>query len=153
MIIQLNDKALKRCIKRVKKILSVFILFLVHITPFQSTTVPANKLIPDSEELKLQDMLMLMLTPYIEKDLTKYYYPEISKDFSPHVTPWRIELIETRRNHFRGFQMQITFVIEPTDGGQYIPVGKDRMTYEISSGPEVKLINHTHLKTYKYTPE
>lgn len=49
--------------------------------------------------------------------------------------------------------MQITFEIEPTDGGQYIPVGKDRMTYEISSGPEVKLINHTHLKTYKYPPE
>ena len=35
----------------------------------------------------------------------------------------------------------------------YIPLGKDRMTYEISAGPEVKLINHTHLKTYKYPPE
>lgn len=133
--------------------LSVFILFLALITPFQSTKVSSNKLTQDSEELKLQDMLMLMLTPYIEKDLTEYYYPEISKDFSPHVTPWKIELIETRRNHFRGFQMQITFAIEPTDGGQYIPLGKDRMTYEISSGPEVKLINHTHLKTYKYPPE
>jgi len=44
-------------------------------------------------------------------------------------------------------------LLEPTDGGQYIPVGKDRMTYEISAGPEVKLINHTHLKTYKYPPE
>ena len=136
-----------------KKMLSVFILFLALITPFQSTTVSSNIITQDSEELKLQDMLVLMLTPYIEKDLTEYYYPEISKDFSPHVTPWKIELIETRRNHFRGFQMQITFVIEPTDGGQYIPLGKDRMTYEISSGPEVKLINHTHLKTYKYPPE
>ena len=136
-----------------KKMLSVFILFLALTTPFQSTTVSSNKLTQDSEELKLQDMLMLMLTPYIEKDLTEYYYPEISRDFPPHVTPWKIELIETRRNHFRGFQMQVTFVIEPTDGGQYIPLGKDRMTYEISSGPEVKLINHTHLKTYKYPPE
>nr|WP_279629544.1 DUF3888 domain-containing protein [Lysinibacillus capsici] len=36
---------------------------------------------------------------------------------------------------------------------QYNPIGKDRMTYEISYGPEVKLINHTHLKTYKYPPE
>lgn len=77
----------------------------------------------------------------------------ILKDFSPHVTPWKIELIETKRNYFRGFKMQITFEIEPTDDGQYIPVGKDRMTYEISAGPEVKLINHTHLKTYKYPPE
>ena len=136
-----------------KKMLLVFILFLALITFFQSTTVSSDKSTQDSEELRLQDMLMLMLTPYIEKDLTNYYYPKISKDFSPHVTPWKIELIETRRNHFRGFQMQITFEIEPTDGGQYIPVGKDRMTYEISSGLEVKLINHTHLKTYKYPPE
>lgn len=136
-----------------KKMLLIFILFLALITFFQSTTVSSDKSTQDSEELRLQDMLILMLTPYIEKDLTNYYYPKILKDFSPHVTPWKIELIETRRNHFRGFQLQITFEIEPTDGGQYIPVGKDRMTYEISSGPEVKLINHTHLKTYKYPPE
>lgn len=136
-----------------RKMLLVFILFLALITFFQSTTVSSDKSTQDSEELRLQDMLILMLTPYIEKDLTNYYYPKILKDFSPHVTPWKIELIETRRNHFRGFQLQITFEIEPTDGGQYIPVGKDRMTYEISSGPEVKLINHTHLKTYKYPPE
>ena len=96
---------------------------------------------------------MLMLTPYIEKDLNSYYYPKILKDFSPQVTPWKIEVIETRRvNNFRGFILQITFEIEPT-GSQYNPVGKDRMTYEISYGPDVKLINHTHLKTYKYPPE
>ncbi|WP_339258286.1 DUF3888 domain-containing protein [Lysinibacillus sp. FSL K6-3209] len=113
-----------------------------------------NEPLQDSNELRLQDMLMLMLTPYIEKDLNSYYYPKILRDFSPHVTPWKIEVIETKRvNGFRGFKLQITFKIEPTDGGQYIPVGKDRMTYEISYGPDVKLINHTHLKTYKYPPE
>jgi len=107
----------------------------------------------DTNELRMQDMLMIMLTPYIEKDLTSYYYPEIFRDISPHVTLWKIEVIETKRvNGFRGFTLQITFEIEPTDGGQYIPLGKDRMTYEISYGPDVKLINHTHLKTYKYSP-
>ena len=137
-----------------KKMLSVFILFLALITPFQSTTVSSNIITQDSEELKLQDMLMLMLTPYIQKDLISYYRPKILKDFAPQVTPWKIEVIETKRvNGFRGFQLQITFEIEPTDGGQWIPIGKDRMIYEISSGPEVKLINHTHLKTYKYPPE
>lgn len=30
-----------------------------------------------------------MFTPYIENDLTNYYYPKILKDFSPHVTPWK----------------------------------------------------------------
>ena len=137
-----------------KKMFLVFILSLTLITSFQSTTVSSDKPTEDSEELRLQDMLMLMLTPYIQKDLINYYHPKILKDFAPQVSPWMIEVIETKRvNGFRGFQIEITFEIEPTDGGQYISVGKDRMTYEISTGPEVKLINHTHLKTYKYPPD
>ncbi|WP_431027088.1 DUF3888 domain-containing protein [Lysinibacillus sp. LZ02] len=137
-----------------KKMFLVFILFLTLITFFQSATASSNKPTQDSEELRLQDMLMNMLTPYIENDLRNYYYPKIVKDFSPIVVPWKIEVLETRRvNGFRGLILQITFEIEPTDGGQWISIGKDRMTYEISSGPEVKLINHTHLKTYKYPPE
>ena len=137
-----------------KKMFLVFILFLTLIISFQSAKVSSDEPKEDSEELQLQDMLMLMLTPYIQKDLISYYRPKILKNFAPQVTPWKIEVIETKRvNGFRGFQLQITFEIEPTDGGQWIPIGKDRMTYEISSGPEVKLINHTHLKTYKYPPE
>ncbi|MEK5333765.1 DUF3888 domain-containing protein [Lysinibacillus sp. FSL W8-0992] len=137
-----------------KKKILVLLLSLALITSFQTTTVSFSEPMQDSNELRLEDMLMLMLTPYIEKDLNSYYYPKIFKDVSPHVTPWKIEVIETRRvNDFRGFILQITFEIEPTDGGQYIPLGKDRMTYEISYGPDVKLINHTHLKTYKYPPE
>ena len=134
--------------------LIVFLLSLVFITSSQKTIVSSAKPTQDSEELRLQDMLMSMLTPYIEKDLRNYYYPNIIKDFSPIVAPWMIEVKETRRvNGFRGFKLQITFEIEPTDGGQWIPIGKDRMTYEITSGPTVKLINHTHLKTYKYPSE
>lgn len=137
-----------------KKMLITFILFFVLITSIQTKTVSSYNSTKDSEELRLQDMLMLMLTPYIDKDLNSFYYPNILKDFSANVTPWKIEVIETKRvNSFRGFLLQITFEIEPTDGGHYIPVGKDRMTYEISPGPSVKLINHTHLKTYKYPSE
>ena len=137
-----------------KKMLITFVLALVLITSFQTTTVSSVKPTQDSEELRLQDMLMLMLTPYIQKDLISYYRPKILKDFAPQVTPWMIEVIETRRvNGFRGFLLEITFEIEPTDGGHHIPVGRDRMTYQISVGPEVKLINHTHLKTYEYSPE
>lgn len=137
-----------------KKIVLVFILSLVLITSFQTTTVSSEEPTQDSDQLRLQDMLMLILSPYIEKDLNRYYYPKILKDFSPAVTPWKIEVLETSRvNGFRGFKLQITFEIEPTDGGQWIPVGKDQMTYEISAGPEITLIKHTHLKTYKYPPQ
>ena len=134
-----------------KKMLFVFILFLVLIT---SSVVSSAKPTLDSEELRLQDMLMNMLIPNIEKDLRNYYYPNVVKDFSPIVAPWLIEVKETKRvNGFRGFKLQITFEIKPTDGGQWVPIGKDRMTYEITAGPTVKLINHTHLETYEYPPE
>ena len=138
-----------------KKGLFAVIISLVLVISFQTKIGFAiNEPTQDSEDLRLQDMLMLVLTPYIEKDLNSYYYPKIFRDVTPHVTPWKIEVIETRRvNHFRGFILQITFDIEPTDGGHWIPIGKDRMTYEISSGPKVKLINHTHLKTYEYPQE
>ena len=137
-----------------KKTLIAFILSLILIVSLQTTTALSTKPTQDSEELRLQDMLMNMLAPYISEDLHNYYYPKISKDFTPSVAPWKIEVIETRRvNDFRGFMLEITFNIEPTDGGHHVPVGKDRMTYRISYGPEVKLINHTHLATYKYTPE
>ncbi|WP_129691018.1 DUF3888 domain-containing protein [Gottfriedia acidiceleris] len=136
-----------------KKILITFILSTLLIIFFQTSPTLADEPTQDSEELRLQDMLMNMLTPYIREDLDKYYHPKILKDFSPQVTPWLIEVIETRRvNHFRGLILEITFEIEPDDGGHHVPVGKDRMTYQISYGPEVKLINHTHLKTYKYPP-
>lgn len=137
-----------------KKMLITFILSLVLITSFTTATLSSVKPTQDSEELRLQDMLILMLTPYIQKDLISYYHPMILKDFAPQVTPWMIEVIETKRvNGFRGFILEITFEIEPTDGGHHIPVGKDRMTYQISVEPEVKLINHTHLKTYEYPAE
>ncbi|MGE7823719.1 DUF3888 domain-containing protein [Paenibacillus sp. NPDC093718] len=137
-----------------KRILITFMLSLVCINSFQTTTFSSDKPTHDSEELRLQDMLMNLLSPFIEKDLHNYYYPKIFSDFSPVIAPWKIEVIETRRvNDFRGFILEITFEIEPTDRGHWIPIGKDRMTYEISSGPRVKLINHTHLATYKYPPE
>ncbi|AMO33801.1 DUF3888 domain-containing protein [Lysinibacillus sphaericus] len=137
-----------------KKSLSALIISITLVLFFlPKTGFGINEPTQDSNALRIKDMLMLMLTPYIEKDLTNYYYPKILKDFSSQVTPWKIEIIKTRRvNDFRGFILQITFEIEPT-GIQYNPVGKDRMTYEITYGPEVKLINHTHLKTYKYPPE
>ncbi|MDR7003086.1 hypothetical protein J2Y67_005658 [Neobacillus niacini] len=133
-----------------KKLHIAFIISLL-ITSFQTTAL-ADKPTQDSKELRLQDMLMIMLTPYIREDLNKYYHPKILKDFYPQVTPQNIDVVETKRNHPFGNVLEITFEIEPDDGGHHVLVGKDKMTYQISYGPDVKLINHTHLKTYKYPP-
>ncbi|QHE62221.1 DUF3888 domain-containing protein [Rossellomorea vietnamensis] len=137
-----------------KKILFAILLSVLLITFIQTTTVSSAKPTQDSEELRLQDMLMNMLTPYIREDLNIYYYPKILKDFSPQVSPWLIEVIETKRvNGFRGLILEITFEIEPDDGGNHVPVGKDRMTYRISYAQSVELIKHTHLATYDLPPK
>nr|WP_245644941.1 DUF3888 domain-containing protein [Peribacillus loiseleuriae] len=145
---------MKRCIEKNEKDIIRFYTFPCFVTLFQTKLSSADKPAQDSEEIRLQDMLMNMLTPYIREDLNKYYYPKILKDFSPQVSPWLIEVIETRRvNGFRGLIMEITVDIEPDDGGHHVPVGKDRMTYRISYGPSVELIKHTHLATYDLPPE
>ena len=51
---------------------------LIFVTSFQTISAEPTQ---DSNELRLQDMLMLLLTPYIEEDLTNYY-SKIRKDVS-----------------------------------------------------------------------
>jgi hypothetical protein len=118
------------------------------MTFFQKELVSAKEPTQDSEELRLQDMLMNLLTPNINEVLEKYYGAN-----APSVTPWKIKIIETTRvQHFRGFILDITFDIEPTTG-HHVSVGKDRMTFRISNGPSVELIEYKHLATYDLPPE
>jgi len=136
-----------------KKIIVTFILTLVFVSSYPTNMASANQPVKDSEELRLQDMLMDLLIPSISEVLNNYYRPNILKTFSPEITPWKIEVIETKRlNGFRSFKLEIPFEIEPT-AGHHVPVGKDRLTYRISYGTSVELINHTHLATYDLPPE
>lgn len=57
----------------------LLVLPLIFVTSFQTISAEPTQ---DSNELRLQDMLMLLLTPYIEEDLTNYY-SKIRKDVSP----------------------------------------------------------------------
>ncbi|MBP1931988.1 DUF3888 domain-containing protein [Ammoniphilus resinae] len=111
-----------------KKTLYAFILSIVFIIslPIETeATIP--KPTKDSEQLRLQDMLMIMLTPYIQEVLNNYYNP---KTFSPYIELWKVQVLETKRiNGFRGFILEITFDIEPTEGGHHVSIGKDRLTY------------------------
>ncbi len=65
-----------------KKMLLVFIFSLVLVPVFQTISASTAEPTEDSNELRLQDMLMLLLTPYIEEELTNYY-SKIIKDVSP----------------------------------------------------------------------
>jgi hypothetical protein len=131
-----------------KGILFALILSLFLVTFFQTESVSAEEPTQDSEELRLQDMLMIMLTPNIREVLENYYGIN-----TPGITPWKITIIQTKRvQHFRGFILDITFEIEPTTGHN-VAVGKDRITFRISYGPAVELVKHTHVATYDLPPE
>ncbi|WP_243735317.1 DUF3888 domain-containing protein [Paenibacillus turpanensis] len=91
---------------------------------------------------------MLFLSNNIYEVVRDYYYPRILK-LKPEIKPWHISVIDSERlNGFRGFIFQMTIEVEPSLG-HGVPVGKDRITYQISVGPSEKLVNHTHLATYK----
>ncbi|AJS61369.1 hypothetical protein UB51_02895 [Paenibacillus sp. IHBB 10380] len=104
----------------------------------------------DSEELRLQDMLMNFLNPYMN-DAVRDYYQRLLLE-PPLVYPYFVDVVDSKRiNGFRGFILSITLDVTPVVGS-HISVGEDRLTFEISAGPEVKLVNYTHLKTYELPP-
>jgi hypothetical protein len=121
------------------------------LTPMQSfATSSYHSPLEDSQELRLQDMLMNFLNPYIN-DAVRDYYQRLLLE-SPLVYPYYVDVVESKRvNGFRGFILSITLDVTPVVG-PHISVGEDRLTFEISSGPEVKLINYTHLKTFELPP-
>lgn len=99
----------------------------------------------DSRTLQLQDMLVLMLLPYIQKDISPEYSKVLAVPGSPDVYPYFVDVVETRReNGFRGYQLCITIHVHPTVG-PHISVGEDMMSYQISAGG-VRLVHYKHLR-------
>ncbi|MDQ6420466.1 DUF3888 domain-containing protein [Paenibacillus sp. LHD-117] len=104
----------------------------------------------DSKELRLQDMLMNFLNPYINDAVEDYYQRLLLEP--PLVYPYLVDVVDSKRiNGFRGFILSITLDVTPVVG-PHISVGEDRLMFEISAGPEVNLVNYTHLKTYDLPP-
>jgi len=129
-----------------KKFIQVCIVIITS-TLIQSIvqSVPTQ----DSPQLRTEDMLMLLLNNNIYEVIGNYYYPRILK-LKPEVKPWHISVIDSRRlNGFRGFVFEITIEVEPSLG-HGVRIGKDRITYQLSVGSSVKLVNHTHLATYNF---
>ncbi|MFC5406572.1 DUF3888 domain-containing protein [Cohnella soli] len=104
----------------------------------------------DSTELRMQDMLMNFLNPYIN-DAVHDYYQHLLRE-SPLVYSYFVDVIESHRvNGFRGFILSLTLDVTPVVG-PHIPVGEDRLTFEISAGPKVRLVKYTHVKTHELPP-
>lgn len=115
------------------------------ISAISSPCMPCDALretpLEDSRELHLQDMLVLLLLPYMQDKLDTVYSNVLTS--SPQIYPYFVDVKKTKRvNDFRGFDLRITLDVHPTVG-PHIPVGEDEFTYRISPfGVELKSFEH-----------
>lgn len=137
---------------RIRIIIAVFLTVTLSLSSPMQSNAEASYRVPqeDSKELRLQDMLMNFLTPYINDAVWDYYQRYLLEP--PIIYPYFVDVVDSKRiNGFRGFILSITLDVTPVVG-PHISVGEDRLTFEISAGPEVKLVNYTHLKSYELPP-
>jgi hypothetical protein len=106
----------------------------------------------DTKEMMVNDILMLLLRPEIDKAVNNYY----SKYFTypPTVYPYQIEIVNVQRiGGFRTFHFLITLETTPVVGA-HNPVGKERLTFEIAPTipGQIKLKKFDHLESYEIPP-
>ncbi|MFC7686626.1 DUF3888 domain-containing protein [Ureibacillus sp. GCM10028918] len=114
----------------------------------ESTTPPQ-----DTKEMLINDILMLLLGPQIDKAVSDYYSKYLNE--TPLVYPYQVEIVNIDRiGGFRTFDFLITLEITPVVG-PHISVGKDRLTFEISPTiipGQIKLMKFEHLETHELPP-
>ncbi|SMQ81550.1 Protein of unknown function [Bacillus sp. OV166] len=107
----------------------------------------------DTKEMMVNDILMLLLGPEIDKAVSNYY----SKYFTETsmVYPYEVEIEKVERiGGFRTFHFLITLEVTPVFGA-HNPIGKDRLTFEIAPTiipSQIKLKNFEHLESYELPP-
>jgi Protein of unknown function (DUF3888) len=107
----------------------------------------------DTKELKVNDILMLLLGTEIDNTVSSYYSKYLTE--SPMVYPYQVEIVNIERvGGFRTFHFLITLETTPVVG-PHISVGKDRLTFEISPTiipGQIKLKKFEHLETHELPP-
>ena len=114
----------------------------------ESTTPPQ-----DTKEMMVNDILMLLLGPEIDKAVSDYYSKYLT--YSPLVYPYQVEIVNIERiGGFRTFHFLLTLETTPVVG-PHISVGKDRLTFEIAPTiipNQIKLKKFEHLETHELPP-
>jgi hypothetical protein len=130
----------------------ITLLLVFSWQPFVSAEINNLPAEEDSTELKIKDMLMLLLSPEIDKAVSDYYSDFY--DTTPLVYPYQVHVLKTERlGGFRTFHFQITIEVTPVVG-PHISVGKDKLTFEISPmlPGQIKLKEFKHLETHDLPP-
>ncbi|WP_160680834.1 DUF3888 domain-containing protein [Clostridium sp. C8-1-8] len=95
----------------------------------------------ESKEILYNDIIMAMLTPYIQREVEKYYGTYYS------VEPWANDIVSIERpNGDRTSYFIIEIEIMPYTG-PHNSVGIDRITISIDSS-EIKVLKFKHLHSF-----
>jgi hypothetical protein len=107
----------------------------------------------DTKEMMINDILMLFLSPEIDKAVKDYYSDYLKEP--PVVYPYQIDIVNVERiGGFRSFHFIITLETTPVVG-PHISIGKDRLTFEIRPTiipGQIKLKKFEHLETHDLPP-
>ncbi len=100
------------------------------------------------EEL-YQDVFMMMLLPYIQKEVDNYY--EKNTGYSPSVDPWMIDLLSIERPYgYRSFTFIMKLEVTPYLGA-HNTIGVDHITIRVSYD-KVEILKYEHIKDFPIPP-
>ncbi|WP_157842648.1 MULTISPECIES: DUF3888 domain-containing protein [Bacillus] len=124
----------------------ILICLLVFATPIH--TFAETPYIPteQSREELYQDIFLSLLTPQVHETIGEFYKKEAGLSFVA-VYPYQtvVEKVE-RIGGYRSFVFEVTLLVNPVVGA-HIPVGEDRLHYEIGGSGDVKLLEHQHIRS------
>lgn len=103
-----------------------------------------------SKEELYQDIFCSLISPYIQKSVSKYYSKYLTD--IPTVDPWDYKILSVERpNGYRSFVFVLKIEIIPYVG-PHIGVGVDRLTIEVQGAGTVKVKNFKHIRNYELPP-
>ena len=126
-----------------KKYLLICLLFLSPIHAFAETPyIPPEQ----SREELYQDIFLSLLTPQVDEVIGDFYKKEAGLTCVT-VYPYQtvVERVE-RIGAYRSFVFEVTLRVNPVVGA-HIPVGEDRLHFEIGGSGDVKLLQHQHIQS------
>lgn len=144
-------------------IFSLIACFVINSLPCYANSVPTtinthqeDKIYYEpkkSAEKSLEELyryaIMVMLFPYIQKEVDKYY--ENNTGYSPSVDPWMINLLSIERPYdYCTFAFIMKLEIAPYLGA-HNSIGVDHITIGISSD-KIEILKYEHIKDYPIPP-
>jgi hypothetical protein len=133
--------------KKIILVVTIFILIVVVITIKNAiVNTKAKQAKEESQDILYQDVIITALVPTINTAIDDYYRNILTE--SPFYDSSSIKILNIERpNGYRTWYFIINIEIKPFIG-PHIPVGKDRISIELSSSGLQEILSFKHVKDY-----